>query len=143
MQMSEEAQDAFGKFRVEGVNFSGPVKEELAYALRNYFDDKAIRLPEDFPLREDLHSVKKVTTAAGNIRFDVATTERAGGHADRFWSLALAAHAISKSSGPIHIASGSGNPTSRLLKGYEDSEKRGFLMRPDHRNRKRRILSDF
>jgi phage FluMu gp28-like protein len=136
MQMAEEAQDAFGKFKVEGVNFSGPVKEELAYGLRNYFDDKAIRVPEDFAMREDLHSVKKTTTAAGNIRFDVAASERAGGHADRFWSLALAIHAISKADGPIRAASAAGSSGSRILKGYEKAENGLFLMRSDQRNRK-------
>jgi len=35
--------------------------------------------------------VKKVTTSAGNIRFDAERTN--DGHADRFWSLALAVHA--------------------------------------------------
>lgn len=137
MQMAEEAQDAFGKYRVEAVNFSGPVKEELAYGLRNYFDDKAIRVPDDFAFREDLHSVKKVTTAAGNIRFDVAGTERAGGHADRFWATALAAHAIGKDTGPLRLASGSGSQDSRFLKGYEKAENGLYLRQPGQRKRGR------
>ena len=92
MQLAEEAQRAFGQYRVEAVTFSGSVKESLAYGLRTAVEDVALLVPEDHDTREDLHSVRKVTTAAGNIRFDVAATD-AKGHADRFWAAALAVEA--------------------------------------------------
>jgi len=92
MQLAEESQRAFGQYRVEAVTFSGAVKESLAYPLRAALEDARLVLPDDHEIREDLHSVRKVTTAAGNIRFDVAATE-ARGHADRFWAAALARHA--------------------------------------------------
>lgn len=98
MQMAEEAQTAFGH-RVEPVNFSGPVKEELAYPLRGAFEDRKIRIPHDGKLRNDLRAVRKEVTAAGNIRFAADTGP--DGHSDRFWSLALALHAGRTAGGPF------------------------------------------
>lgn len=92
-QLAEEAQIKFGKSRVELVNFSNATKEKMAYDLLTSFQDKTQRIPADNNIREDLHSVKRVTTVAGNIRFDVDSSET-DGHADRFWSLALANHAV-------------------------------------------------
>lgn len=91
MQFAERAQEKFGEYRVEAVKFTGPVKEELAYPLRAAFEDRALRIPRDDQIRADLRAIKKVATAAGNIRFDA--DRGPGGHADRFWALALALHA--------------------------------------------------
>jgi len=94
-QFAERAQRRFGPYRVEPVQFSAPVKEELAYPLRAAFEDRSIRIPSDPAIRADLRAVKKETTAAGNIRF---TADRGkNGHADRFWALALALHAARQS----------------------------------------------
>jgi phage FluMu gp28-like protein len=90
-QFSERAQDRFGKYRVEPVNFSGPVKEELAFPLRGAFEDRTVRIPSRGEIRADLRAVKKETTASGNIRFQADRGKN--GHADRFWALALALHA--------------------------------------------------
>lgn len=79
--------------RVEGVKFSGPVKADLAEPFRGRFQDKLIRIPIDAVLTEDLHSIRKTATAAGNIRYLGERT--ADGHADRFWSGALCNHAAS------------------------------------------------
>ena len=90
-QFAERAQQRFGKYKVEGVNFSGPVKEELAYPVRAAFEDRSVRIPCDPAIRSDLRAIKKETTTSGNIRF---TADRgANGHSDRFWALALALHA--------------------------------------------------
>jgi phage FluMu gp28-like protein len=90
-QFAERAQRRFGAYKVEPVNFTGPVKEELAFPVRAAFEDRTVRVPSDKFIRADLRSIKKETTAAGNIRF---TADRGpGGHADRFWALALALHA--------------------------------------------------
>lgn len=90
-QFAERAVRRFGRYRVEGVTFSGPVKEELAYPVRAAFEDRRLRIPADAAIRSDLRAIKKETTAAGNIRF---TADRGkNGHADRFWALALALHA--------------------------------------------------
>jgi phage FluMu gp28-like protein len=92
MQLAEEAQRAFGG-RVEPVTFTGPAKEEMAYQVKALADDRLLAIPEDFDIREDLHSLRKVVTAAGNIRFDVGASDSRQSHADRFWGLALAVHA--------------------------------------------------
>jgi phage FluMu gp28-like protein len=90
-QFAERAQQRFGKYKVEAVSFTAPVKEELAYPLRAAFEDKSVRIPNDALIRSDLRAIKKETTASGNIRF---TADRgANGHSDRFWALALALHA--------------------------------------------------
>lgn len=90
-QFSERAQKRFGTYKVEPVNFTGPVKEELAYPVRAGFEDRTVRIPSDKLIRSDLRAIKKETTAAGNIRF---TADRGkNGHSDRFWALALALHA--------------------------------------------------
>lgn len=90
-QFAERAQRRFGTYKVEPVNFTGPVKEELAYPVRAAFEDRTVRVPGDKLIRADLRAIKKETTAAGNIRF---TADRGkNGHADRFWALALALHA--------------------------------------------------
>jgi phage FluMu gp28-like protein len=90
-QFAERAQVRFGKYKVEGVNFTGASKEELAYPVRAAFEDKSVRIPNADKIRSDLRAIKKETTASGNIRF---TADRgANGHSDRFWALALALHA--------------------------------------------------
>lgn len=89
-QLAEEAAEKFGP-RVEPVPFTQAVKEDLAIALRRKFEDRLVRIPAGREIREDIHSVKKITTASGNLRFDAERSD--GSHADRFWALALAVHA--------------------------------------------------
>jgi len=97
-QFAERAQQRFGTYKVEQVQFTGPVKEELAYPLRAAFEDKSVRIPNNELVRADLRAVKKETTSSGNIRF---TADRGkNGHADRFWALALALHAGKDIGGP-------------------------------------------
>ena len=91
-QFAERAAERFGKYRVEGVTFTGPMKEELAYPVRSTFEDHAYRLPfEDDALKSDIRAIRKDTTAAGNVRFGADRGKN--GHADRFWGLALGTHA--------------------------------------------------
>lgn len=94
-QLAEDAQIDFGKSRVDAVQFTAKSKEEMAYNLRTVMEDRNLRIPDDEALREDLHSVKKVQTDSNIIRFDVDSA-RTDGHADRFWSLALALFAAIK-----------------------------------------------
>lgn len=114
---ADDAQDKFGPHRVEGVNFSGPVKEALAYPLRGAMEDRTVRIPEDPKIRADLRKVQKTTTAAGNIRFvaDGDDSTKVNGHADRFWALALALHAGSSPSAPIEYESGGPRDSSQPL----------------------------
>lgn len=92
MQMAERMQRKWGSQRVEALHFTAPVKSELAMPLRRLFEDKLIRIPLDDLVREDLHSIRKIVTAANNIRLDADRSDT-DGHGDRFWSLALAYHA--------------------------------------------------
>lgn len=103
-QLAEEAQDAFGAYRVEAVPFTPQVKEEMAGQLRVKFDDKNIRIPLADDIRNDLHSVQKSVTAAGNIRLFAPRED--GSHADRFWAAALAVHAAGEASGPVQVEFG-------------------------------------
>ena len=57
-----------------------------------FCEDRSIRIPFDDKVTADLRMVRKETTASGNIRF-VADGE-GDSHADRFWALALALHAL-------------------------------------------------
>lgn len=99
----EDAKRKYGKYRVEGVLFSGPVKQELAFGLRRRFEDRQVRIPVDQGIRRAHHAVKKTVTAAGNIRFDAARTD--DGHADEFWAHALALHAADQPGGMPEIIS--------------------------------------
>jgi len=82
----EDAQRRHGSMRVEGVLFTSPSKQHLATIGKQRFEDRKCRIPMgDRELRGDLHSLRKVTTAAGNIRFDVDGSDTSG-HADRTWA---------------------------------------------------------
>jgi len=90
MQLAEELARKWGELKVLRVYFTSKVKEELASRLKALFEDRTIAIPPDKDLIEDLHSVKKSVTPAGNIRYEGQTPDS---HADRFWSLALAVYA--------------------------------------------------
>lgn len=90
----EDATDRYGRSRVEGVLFTGPAKQALATQAKERFEDRLVRIPEGDPrLRKDLHSLRKLVTPAGNVRFDA--DRDADGHADRAWALFLAIEAAS------------------------------------------------
>lgn len=121
MQLAERAQQRFGSYRVEGVQFTAPVKSDLAYPLRAAFEDGNVRIPFDRNIRADLRAIRKETTAAGNIRFAADRSEN--GHADRFWALALALHARGKDDGPCGLVPASAG---------RDKEDGDGYYRPDH-----------
>lgn len=89
--LAEDAQEDFGSFKVEQVNFTGASKEQMAVYMKQVFEDRQARIPVAKAIRNDLHSVKKIVTAANNIRYDADRNEN--GHADRFWAAALGLHA--------------------------------------------------
>jgi len=90
MDLAERLANKFAG-RVEPVQFTMQVKQDLAVTMKKAFEERTIRIPDDRLLRRDINAVKKIITTAGNIRFDAERTE--AGHADRFWALALALHA--------------------------------------------------
>lgn len=87
----EDAKARHGGTRVEGVIFTGPVKQHLATEGKRRFEDRQLRTPADRDIRNSHHAVRKVTTVAGNPRFDADRNE--AGHADEFWAHMLALHA--------------------------------------------------
>jgi phage FluMu gp28-like protein len=85
-QFAERGTKRFGS-RVEGVTFTGAVKEGMAYKVKASLEDKTRRIPDDPLILSDFRSIRKTTTSAGNIRFE---GERGvNGHADRFWACGL------------------------------------------------------
>lgn len=83
------AQHRYGK--IELVNFSQSTKLELFGHLRLAFEQRRTRVPINRAIREDLHSMHRVVSSAGNITYRAPQTS--DGHADRCTALALCHHA--------------------------------------------------
>lgn len=111
-QFAERAAKRYGS-RAEGVTFTGPVKEALAYPLKAALEDRSLRIPDDRAVFADFRAIRKTTTSAGNIRFEGERTKE--GHSDRFWACALALHA--KGSGAGSGASARPAASSRAERG--------------------------
>jgi phage FluMu gp28-like protein len=89
---AEEYQRVFGAHRIEAFTFTNQSKEALATGLYQILNDRAVRYARsDALLRNDLLAIRRIITAAGNIRYDAPRTD--AGHADNAWALALALHA--------------------------------------------------
>ena len=95
MQLAENAQILFGANNVEPITFTGANQEALAGLLKQNIEDQQSRIPAENHIRESLHSVKRYQTPTGHFRFDAEKTEKTG-HADHFWSKALAVMAASR-----------------------------------------------
>jgi phage FluMu gp28-like protein len=79
----------FGK--IELFTFSAVLKVEIFSKLRMAFERRSVRIPISRSVREDLHSVNRVTTASGGVTY--RAPHSADGHADRCTALALALRA--------------------------------------------------
>ena len=90
-QFVERAQERFGTYKIEGIDFTAATKEELAYPIRAAFEDRTTRVPDDRLITADHRAIKKEQTAGDNVRFSADRGKN--GHADRFWSHALCKHA--------------------------------------------------
>ncbi len=99
----EQLQEDHGTSRVEGVLMTGPRRLDVATALREAVEDKRLRIPADDDLRRDLHSIRTEAGPTGQPRL-LADTAETDGHADRFWSMALACAAAAQGTGPIEGA---------------------------------------
>ncbi len=89
--MGEKSAEDYRKrygFIVEGIQFTSATKTNMANAGKRLFEDRRIRIPAETHIRESFHSVARIVTPAGNIRFDAESTEH--GHADEFWACMLA-----------------------------------------------------
>jgi len=94
----EEAKSRHGQYRVEGVQFTGASKQHLATIGKQAFEDRKVRIPASREIRESHHAVRKLTTIAGNPRFDADRSEV--GHADHFWAHMLSLHAAENANQP-------------------------------------------
>lgn len=112
----EDAKKRHGQYVVEGVFFSGPVKQDLATNGKQIFEDRRARIPAQRAIRESHHAVRKTTTIAGNPRFDADRSEV--GHADEFWAHMLALHAAGNPTAVIeHESIGAKRAMARLGRG--------------------------
>jgi phage FluMu gp28-like protein len=87
MQIAENLHREHGT-RVQGVTFTMANKELWAVELKVQMQRGRVPIPADRELSYQIHSIKKMTTAANNITYDSGRSE--GHHADKFWALALA-----------------------------------------------------
>lgn len=84
----------FGK--IELLTFSNTSKVDVFSKLRMAFEKLRVRVPINRLIREDLHSVNRVSTPTGQVTYKAPHT--ADGHADRCTALALALKAGSDGS---------------------------------------------
>ena len=96
----EEAQRRHGALRVEGVTFTAAAKQHMATLAKQALEERRLRIPAgDAALRAELHSLRRVITPAGNVRFDAgganaaAQAVKTDGHADRAWAAFLGIYA--------------------------------------------------
>ena len=106
----EYAETRHGSRLVRGVHFSSTepvgraraaangskavtarVTEIMATDLVELFEDRRLEIPADPRLRDDLRRPEKITSPGGRV--SIAASRDGDGHADRFWSLALAVRA--------------------------------------------------
>lgn len=100
----EDAGRRYGTARVEGILFTPTNKQLLATVGKQAFEDRKVRIPlGDAALRADLHKLRKVTTATGNVRFEADADNT--GHADRAWACFLGIYGASTNAGRIEFES--------------------------------------
>jgi phage FluMu gp28-like protein len=108
----EYLQETHGSYGVHGVNFSNTeplsarllaegrkaetarVTEIMAMDLLGCFEDRSLEIPLDRDLHDDLAKPEKITSPSGRV--SIAATRDDAGHADHFWSLALAVRACAQ-----------------------------------------------
>ena len=100
MMLAEHLVQKYGAM-VEPVTFTAQLKERLAPMVKQAFEERTVRIPDNREVRADINSVKRFVTLAGNVRFDAEHTDR--GHADRFWALAMVVNAASEPRGGGHF----------------------------------------
>ena len=84
------AEDLSGEFpgKVRGVEFTMQHKKLWATDAKMLIQKGKTPLPVDREMANQIHSVKRLVTAARNMVFDTARNEKH--HADKFWAWALA-----------------------------------------------------
>jgi phage FluMu gp28-like protein len=103
MMLAEHAVQKYGAV-VEPTTFTAQLKERLAPMVKQAFEERTVRIPDNREVRADINSVKRFVTPAGNVRFDAEHTDR--GHADRFWALAQVVSAACEPTGHFEDVAG-------------------------------------
>ena len=85
----EPEKHKFGK--IELCHFSNTLKVDIFSKLRMAFEKRSVRVPVHRVIREDLHSINRVSTPTGQITYRAPHSP--DGHADRCTALALALRA--------------------------------------------------
>ena len=70
-------------------NFTNDSKERWATDFKILLQRQDITMPRDRDLIGQIHSIKRRVTPSGKVGFDAERSGK-GGHADRFWAVALA-----------------------------------------------------
>lgn len=96
MHLAENLGRDFGQVVPE--TFTNESKEIWATDFKILLQRKDIVLPKDRQLVAQIHSIKRRLTPTGKPSFEVEREEVGKGHADRFWSVALACQ---KERGPL------------------------------------------
>lgn len=91
MQLAEELVEELGEDETVAVNFTNPIKNDLATRALKWFRDDKMRFPrgrEGQELHRETCEVRRIVTNAGNVVYEVPRTR--DGHGDRWWSMCLA-----------------------------------------------------
>jgi phage FluMu gp28-like protein len=124
----DPARHKFGK--IELCHFTHALKVELFSKLRMAFENRRVRVPESRTLREDLHSVNRVSTPHGQMTY--RAPHKADGHADRCTALALALRAAGHAQRGCSIES---IPRDARFCGLEDIRSRTARLLEADKNR--------
>lgn len=89
MQMAESLSKRFPN-RVIRENFNVGNKVRWCGDFKIGLERKMIKLPKRRDVVSHIHAIRRKISQHGNVIFDVDSTDRSAGHADIFWSLALA-----------------------------------------------------
>lgn len=101
MQLAEQTAERYGLHRVEECTFTAQFKAQIAGWLRVRIEGRSMSIPVSVDLRNDLHSVQRMVTSAGNITLQASREN--GSHADRFWAGALAVYAADSGLGDVEV----------------------------------------
>jgi phage FluMu gp28-like protein len=92
----EELQKKLGD-RIEGLTFTPEIKEILAMSVKHGLEQREFELENSKEFHTQIHSIKRLPAIGKYFRYDAERNEL--GHADDFWSWALANYASGGSGG--------------------------------------------
>ena len=89
-KIQEDLKGSLGSV-AEGVTFTTATKEAMITNLRVLFQDRAIEIPHNQKMVNELHGLKRMIGTSGIIRF----SHEEGEHDDYPWALAMACYGFS------------------------------------------------